>query len=134
MRDWPAILADAVARNLSVTQVAREQGCSVVRVSFVRKRLGVKLPRDLKCGGGQKPKGKKNSPVQRNRHTAKWRRIFAEVGPGASLNEICCSHGVKPSTVSKWAKLLGYNLRLSDARRSRYRSLKMAHDAKVRRA
>lgn len=44
--DWPVVLADAVARNLTAGQVAREQGCPYGTVYTAAERLGVTLNTD----------------------------------------------------------------------------------------
>lgn len=95
MRDWPAILADALARGVCVTALAREQGVGKSYVSKQASLHGVSLPWAL--------------PGRRNRD---WPGALNEaLRRGVGVSGLARHLGVSPACVSQQAQAYGIALK-----------------------
>lgn len=110
-RDWLPILIDAGLRNLTTTELAREQACAKSTAFEAAKRWGVRLASGIT--------GEKRSPHSRNRTKAVstmhhrrmlwWRRELALAEAAQeSLNTFCLRVRKSPKAAQTWASRLGH--------------------------
>lgn len=116
MRDWDAILADAIERGLSQTQVALEQGCTRPNVCKCCKQRGVRLVRGPRGALPRSPGAARRQVRRQARVHASWERRFAEAPAGLNRNEFCRRFGIGHSAdLVQRAAQFGYVFRPSDA-------------------
>jgi len=93
MRNWSAILVDAGIRNLTVSQLAREQDTDAHQVSKAARRYGIALVH-----------ARPHAPKRRGE--IEWRALFRESPHGETITQFCIRAQCSMGTATYWAKHL----------------------------